>query len=118
MELKNTFLALSNILLAVEGRSVFEHLDMESQAILKFVAANEAQLHELCVTDVTGNPMLPGAPATKLKRIHALQEQGWLLFEKSAQHHRRVRIILAPKATNEMASMTQQLNKQLRSLLG
>ncbi|MGV0985525.1 MAG: hypothetical protein ACOYB2_13325 [Limnohabitans sp.] len=117
MEHKITFLALSNILKAVEGGSTFGSIELESQIVLKFIAANEQAGHELCVTDITNNNSIPGAAATKLKRVHRLRDEGWLDFSTSAQHHRRLRIVLSQKAKDEMSQMSELLNLQLRSIL-
>lgn len=117
MILKNTFLALSNILQAVEGNSAFGQLETESQAILKFIAANEGSASEICVTDITNNGAIPGAPATKLRRVHQLNSAGWIVLGKSDVHHRRIRLELSQMAKNEIANMSDDLKIHLRDLL-
>jgi hypothetical protein len=114
LELKNSFLALSNILRAVEGESVFGELDIESRSILTFVATNEAQNVESCVTDITGNASLPGAPATKFKRIQMLRDGGWLKAGASDLHHRRVSLALTRKAKSELDKIASALEVHLR----
>lgn len=117
MEQKNTFLALSNILNAVEGSSTFGSIELESQIVLKFIAANEAKDFEVCITDITSNPSIPGAAATKLKRVHRLRDEGWLIFSSSTQHHRRVRIMLSQKSKDEIGKMSEALDIQLHTFL-
>ncbi|MGV0960251.1 MAG: hypothetical protein ACOYB1_10485 [Limnohabitans sp.] len=117
MTLKNTFLALSNILQAVEGNSAFGQLEIESQAILKFIAANEGSATEICVTDITNNGAIPGAPATKLRRVHQLNAAGWIVLGKSDVHHRRIRLQLSQMAQNEISNMSADLTLHLRGLL-
>lgn len=117
MQLKNTLFALSNILDAAEGESEFGQLDRESRAVLKFVGANEASGTEVCVKDITQNPALPGSPVTLMKRIHMLQETGWLVTGTSELHHRRVRLRLSAKSLRELNNTSTRLEQSLKSVL-
>ncbi len=104
------FLALSNILKAVEGESAFGQLDAESQSILKLLANCEKAGQEICITEVTSNPALGSSPVTLLKRIHHLRKQGWVSFENSTLHHRRIRLCLSQRAKREFELLSKQLS--------
>jgi len=117
VKLKNTIFALNNILQAVEGSSELGDLDSESRAILKFVGANEAADHEICVTDITKNAALGGSAVTLMRRLDKLQEGGWLVASKSALHHRRIRLTLSPKASKVLNAVSENLDSEIKSML-
>jgi len=117
VKLKNTIFALNNILQAVEGSSELGDLDSESRAILKFVGANEAADHEICVTDITKNAALGGSAVTLMRRLDKLQECGWLVASKSALHHRRIRLTLSPKASKVLNAVSENLDSEIKSML-
>ncbi len=117
MELNNTLFALSNILDAAEGRSRLGGMDPESRAILKFVGASTSAGQEVCMKDVTGNPLLHGSPVTLVKRIQSLCEAGWLVQGTSAIHHRRVTLNLSPKARRELNAVSSRIEAELALFL-
>ena len=113
MELKNTLFALSNILDAAEGQSGLASLDLESKTILKFVGANTRNGQEICVKDITQNSALPGSPVTQMKRIQQLCREGWLVQGSSRLHHRRISLLLSPRATQELNAISEVLENHL-----
>jgi hypothetical protein len=118
MNAKNYFLALSNILNAAEGGSQFGLLETEKKEIIKFLAASESIGNEVCMTDITNNPAIPGAPATKLRRVHELKDALWIEFSHSNVHHRRIKVTLSEKANAEMQKMSISIQHDLNSIPG
>jgi hypothetical protein len=116
-ELKNSYLVLSALLEDLQGNSTLGSLDHESHALLKFVAMSNALGSEVCISDITGNKDLPGSAVTKLKRAHRLKEEGWLAFDSSSLHHRRIKLTLSPVATTEFMKISATLDLQLQDFM-
>lgn len=116
-DLKNSYLVLSAILEDLQGKSILGSLDHESHALLKFVAMNNALGSEICISDITNNKDLPGSAATKLKRAHLLKAEGWLAFDSSSLHHRRIKLTLSPIATIEFMKIAATLDIKLQDFI-
>jgi DNA-binding MarR family transcriptional regulator len=106
---RSIFLEFSNLLKVTEGGCNFGKLDKESQAILKIVANAERLGDELCISDVINESDTGSSPATLLKRVHGLRDRGWLVFEKSRLHHRRIRLRLSEHACEEFERLSDRL---------
>lgn len=117
MNLKNTLFALSNILDAAESQSRLGGMDPESRAILKFVGASTDAGLEVCIKDVSHNPLLHASPVTLVKRIQSLCESGWLLQGVSDVHHRRVTLQLSAMARTEINSVSTRIDMDLARFL-
>ncbi len=103
------FLEFSNLLKVTEGGCNFGKLDKESQSILKIVANAERTGSELCISDVINESDTGSSPATLLKRVHGLRDRGWLTFEKSSLHHRRIRLRLSQQSCEEFERLSDRL---------
>ncbi len=117
MPQKNIYIALSNILEAVQTNSELGSLDRESRSILNYLASQQAEAKEICITEITNNNKICGSPVTKFKRIHKLKDDGWITFSHSVFHGRRISISLSPKSEKEILNMSDTVLFNIRELL-
>ena len=114
MKIKNSFIALNNILDAAEGLSQVSKLDPTSKSILKFIAHQNNLKTNVCITDIAESSYFKSSKVTLLKKTQALIKLGWLEEKKSNIHHRRNDLILSKFAIKELDLISRQLDRSLK----
>lgn len=111
MNLKNSFIALNNILDAAGGASSYNHLDQTSKSILLHIGHQNNIKACVCITDVIENAKFKNSKVTLLKKTQKLIQTGWLEERKSELHHRRNDLFLSKFALKELDIISKNLDK-------
>lgn len=113
MFLNTTFLRLNDIIDWAVDASVFGELDLESKAIILFIANRQLNNEEVCATDIINNKSMPGSTVTLFKRIHFLKNKGWISSEQSLDHHRKLKLTLSSTAIENINMISNLIEFKL-----
>lgn len=113
MFLNTTFLRLNDIIDWAVDASVFGELDLESKAIILFIANRQLNNEEVCATDIINYKSMPGSPVTLFKRMHFLKNKGWISSEQSLDHHRKLKLTLSSTAIENINMISNLIEFKL-----
>lgn len=113
MELKITLLKITNTLEWIEKISAFGELDIASKQILRFIAKHNVMNIEVCATDIIRNNEIPGLQVTQIRRIKFLKYRGWIKGTASAEHHKKIKLVLTDKGIEDMNFISAMLEREL-----